>query len=80
MKLLLALVRFLSGAQPKASRESGSPLDHLPSNIEVLTHFDKRADISPDNQRLAFMAKIFGDAILIDLKTGYGSRLYWFKR
>ena len=69
MKLLLALVLLLFGAQPKASRESGNPLDHLPSNIEVVTHFGERADISPDNQRVAFMAKSFGDAMLIDLKT-----------
>jgi hypothetical protein len=69
MKLLLALVLVLFGTQPKAARESGNPLDHLPSNIEVLTHFGERADISPDNQRVAFMAKSFGDAMLIDLKT-----------
>src|SRR6185312_10139636 len=69
MKLLLALVLLLFGAQPKASRESGNPLDHLPSNIEVLTHFRERADISPDNRRIAFMAKSFGDAMLIDMKT-----------
>ena len=47
----------------------GNPLDHLPSNIELITHFGERADISPDNQRVAFMAKSFGDAMLIDLKT-----------
>jgi Tol biopolymer transport system component len=41
----------------------------LPSNIEVLTHFGERADISPDNQRVAFMAKSFGDAMVIDLKS-----------
>jgi hypothetical protein len=69
MKLLLALVLLLFGPQPKVSRESGNPLEHLPSNIEVLTHFGERADISPDNQRVAFMAKSFGDAMLIDVKT-----------
>ena len=52
-----------------AQRKPGSPLDHLPPNIEVLTHFGERADISPDNQRVAFMAKSFGDAMVIDLKT-----------
>ncbi|MFL6307942.1 MAG: TolB family protein [Candidatus Sulfotelmatobacter sp.] len=41
----------------------------MPSNIEVLTHFGERADISPDNQRVAFMAKSFGDAMVIDLKS-----------
>src|SRR6185369_15088640 len=52
-----------------AQRKPGSQLDHLPSNLEVLTHFGERADISPDNQRVAFMAKSFGDAFVIDLKT-----------
>ncbi|HVP45194.1 MAG TPA: hypothetical protein VMT32_01375, partial [Bryobacteraceae bacterium] len=52
-----------------ASRKQGSPLDHLPPNLERLTDFGERADISPDNQRVAFMAKSFGDAFVIDLKT-----------
>src|SRR5437870_7013793 len=47
----------------------GSQLDHLPANMEVLTYFGERADISPDNQRIAFMAKSFGDAMVVDLKT-----------
>jgi hypothetical protein len=50
-------------------RKAGSPLDHLPPNIEMLTHFGERADISPDNARVAFMAKSFGDAMMVDLKT-----------
>jgi hypothetical protein len=52
-----------------AQRKAGSPLDHLPSNIELITHFGERADISPDNQQIAFMDKSFGDAFAIDLKT-----------
>ncbi len=52
-----------------AQRKSGSPLDHLPKNVEVLTYFGERADVSPDNQRIAFMNKSFGDAFVIDLKT-----------
>jgi hypothetical protein len=62
---VLALFAVLAPAQ----RQPGSPLDHLPPNIEVLTQFGERADISPDNQRVAFMAKSFGDAMLVDLKT-----------
>jgi len=54
---------------PLGHRSSEDPLQHLPSNIEVLTHFGERADISPDNQRVAFMAKSFGDAMVIDLKS-----------
>lgn len=61
LALLLASVVF-------AQRNTGSPLDHLPSNISRLTWFGERADISPDNQRVAFMAKSFGDAFVIDLK------------
>src|SRR5256714_2625218 len=71
MKLLLALAVLLFGVQPNASRKVGNPLDHLPPNIETLTHFGERADISPDNQHVAFMAKSFGDAMLIDLKTRF---------
>lgn len=52
-----------------AQRKSGNPLAHLPPNIEILTHFGERADFSPDNQRIAFMNKSFGDAFVIDLKT-----------
>ena len=47
----------------------GDPLEHLPHNIEVLTHFGERADISPDNKSIAFMSKTFGDAMVIDLQT-----------
>src|SRR5438046_3125800 len=52
-----------------AQRMPGSQLDHLPARMEALTHFGERADISPDNQRIAFMAKSFGDAMVVDLKT-----------
>jgi len=44
-------------------------LEHLPSNVEILTHFGERADISPDNKKIAFMNKSFGDAFTIDLQT-----------
>src|SRR5438093_6974342 len=72
MKLLLALLTLFclsASSQENCVRKPGNPLEHLPSNIEILTHFGERADISPDNQRVAFMAKSFGDAMLIDLKT-----------
>src|SRR5438270_13379545 len=54
---------------PLGQRSPEDPLQHSPSNIEVLTHFGERADISPDNQRVAFTAKSFGDAMVIDLKS-----------
>jgi hypothetical protein len=62
--LVLALALAQTG-----HRQPGSQLDHLPKNIELITHFGERADISPDNQRIAFMAKSFGDAMVVDLKT-----------
>jgi hypothetical protein len=67
MRLSATLLCF--AAMLSAQRKAANPLDHLPANIEVLTHFGERADISPDNQRVAFMAKSFGDAFVIDLKT-----------
>ena len=50
-------------------RKPGSPVDHLPSNIQLLTHFGERADFSPDNKRIAFMVKSFGDAMVYDIAT-----------
>lgn len=50
-------------------RKTGDPYAKLPSNIERITYFGERADISPDNKRVAFMSKSFGDAMVIDLKT-----------
>src|SRR5881397_895699 len=65
---VLSLITALLLALP-AERKEGNPLDHLPPNFEILTHFGERADISPDNRQVAFMTKSFGDAMAIDLKT-----------
>jgi hypothetical protein len=56
-------------AQAPSRRQAGDPLDHLPPNVELLTHFGERADISPDNSEVAFMDKSFGDAFVLNLKT-----------
>jgi hypothetical protein len=70
MKVIaLGLSLALAVAQAQDRRQAANPLDHLPANVEMLTHFGERADISPDNQRVAFMAKSFGDAMVIDLAT-----------
>jgi hypothetical protein len=50
-------------------RKQGDPLANLPENIEVLTRFGERADISPGNDQVAFMSKVFGDAMVMDLKS-----------
>jgi hypothetical protein len=67
MKFTLILFVLLLLTQDK--RKAGNALDNLPANIEVLTHFGERADFSPDNKQVAFMAKSFGDAMVIDLET-----------
>jgi hypothetical protein len=67
MRCLLTLI--ILALPLVAQRKPANPLDDLPPNIEILTHFGERADISPDNQRVAFMAKSFGDAMVVDLKT-----------
>lgn len=63
------VVALLLLAPAAAKRRSDSPLEQLPRNMEVLTHFGERADISPHNRQVAFMAKSFGDAFVIDLET-----------
>jgi len=67
MRRTLCLV--LLATSVLAQRKPGSPFDNLPPNIEVLTHFGERADISPGNREVAFMSKSFGDAMVIDLAT-----------
>ena len=58
-----------NGSSKLRKRMEGDPLANLPKHIEVLTHFGERADISPDSKQVAFMAKTFGDAMVIDVKT-----------
>ena len=53
-------------AQP---RSTGDPETDPPANIVRLTGFGERAAWSPDDQRIAFMSKSFGDAFEIDLRT-----------
>src|SRR3982751_6802478 len=67
--ILLLSFPFLTIAQQLKQRKQGSPVEHLPKNIRLLTHFGERADFSPDNKHIAFMAKSFGDAMVYDLKT-----------
>lgn len=68
MKTTLLLITLCAAALAQG-RKSGSPLDNLPKNVEMLTHFGERADFSPDNSEVAFMAKSFGDAFVVNLKT-----------
>jgi hypothetical protein len=65
----LAATLLVTASLLSAQRKQANPLDHLPPEMEQLTYFGERADISPDNSKIAFMAKSFGDAFVIDLKT-----------
>src|SRR5262245_1889332 len=64
--LLIAALYFLASGQAK---KEGSPEKNLPTNILQLTGFGERASWAPDNKRIAFMSKSFGDAFEIDLAT-----------
>ena len=47
--------------------KTGNPEEHLPANVRQLTAFGERASWSPDGKRIAFMAKSFGDAFVVDV-------------
>ena len=67
------LAAFLLGVAPPLraqAKQSGSPEQHLPREITQLTGFGERAAWSPDDKRIAFMGRSFGDAFEIDLATG----------
>jgi Tol biopolymer transport system component len=49
--------------------KSKSPLNNLPSNIEIVTGFGERAAWAPDGRRIAFVHKTLGDAFEVDLKS-----------
>ena len=61
--VMAALAGLLAAQAPK----TGSPEEHLPPNITQLTAFGERASWSPDGKRIAFMAKSFGDAFVVDV-------------
>jgi len=67
--LLLILLCSTNVIAQQQARKAGSPVDHLPANITMVTQFGERADFSPNNQQIAFMAKSFGDAMLYDIGT-----------
>lgn len=69
MRLIVAFLILFTVPAAAQKRKPGSPLEALPPHIEMLTHFGERADFSPSDDAVAFMAKSFGDAFVIDLKT-----------
>ena len=67
----LAAVLLGVGAPLRAqAKQTGSPEQQLPREITQLTGFGERAAWSPDDKRIAFMGRSFGDAFEIDLATG----------
>jgi Tol biopolymer transport system component len=67
---LLACATATAIAVPLAQgTRRGNPEEHLPSHIRQLTGFGERASWSPDGKRIAFMAKSFGDAFVVDVAT-----------
>jgi len=65
-----ALLAAAATALPHAQgTKQGNPEEHLPPHIHQLTAFGERASWSPDGTRIAFMAKSFGDAFVVDVAT-----------
>ncbi len=65
----LAVFTAALAALAAQDQKSGSPEEHLPSNVTHLTAFGERASWSPDGRRIAFMSKSFGDAFVVDVST-----------
>jgi Tol biopolymer transport system component len=65
----LALAALAAAPLAFAQGRPGNPETDLPPNIVRLTGFGERASWSPDDARIAFMGKSFGDAFEIDLAT-----------
>jgi Tol biopolymer transport system component len=68
--LAAALIGVAATALPLAQgTKRGNPEEQLPPHIRQLTGFGERASWSPDGTRVAFMAKSFGDAFVVDVAT-----------
>ena len=67
---LVAAAIVAAAALPLAQgTKRGNPEEQLPPNVTALTAFGERASWSPDGKRIAFMAKSFGDAFVVDVAT-----------
>jgi len=65
----LAVAAVCASALWASPPKAGSPETELPPKITQLTGFGERASWSPDDRKVAFMGKSFGDAFEIDLGT-----------
>ena len=71
--VLLLLVLNACTSRPleeKRLKDPDNPADNLPEYISRLTWFGQRADWSHDGSKILFLAKTFGDAYEVDVKTG----------
>jgi Tol biopolymer transport system component len=64
-----ALVAAATALPLAQGTRRGNPEEHLPANVRQLTGYGERASWSPDGRRIAFMAKSFGDAFVVDVAT-----------
>jgi Tol biopolymer transport system component len=68
--LAVGLLAAAATAFPLAQgTRRGNPEEQRPAHIRQLTGFGERASWSPDGTRIAFMAKSFGDAFVVDVAT-----------
>ncbi len=67
---LAAVLLGVAAPRRAQAKQAGSPEQRLPPEITQLSGFGERAAWSPDDKRIAFMGRSFGDAFEIDLATG----------
>lgn len=70
--LLFVIGTACTSETPKESstQKTDNPLENLPDHITRLTWFGQRADWSHDGSKILFLAKTYGDAYEVDVKTG----------
>jgi hypothetical protein len=65
-----------TSGDPERGTLDGSPLDDLPTHIEVLTDFGSRPDWSPDGERIVFIdGAPLGDVVELTVSTGQTRKL-----
>src|SRR5574340_75204 len=75
-RMLLAVIERSSRQPEQTGRaatateaRAGSPADHLPAYITLMTYFGERADWSLDGKKILFLEKTFGQAFTVDVGT-----------
>jgi Tol biopolymer transport system component len=68
--LVAVLTAAPSAVRAQAPATAVNPEEHPPANVTRLVTYGERPAWSPDDKRIAFMSKSYGDAVEIDLATG----------